>query len=121
MAIAKNANLALSFLLELCLLAAFGYWGFTTGGSLPIRILLGVSAPLLAAVLWGIFMAPKAARPLDTPIHQIAELVIYALAFTALYVAGQPTLSAIFVIVYAVNFVLRLVWKQGTPERRANH
>jgi hypothetical protein len=33
MIVLKDANLALAFLLELCALAALGYWGFVTGCS----------------------------------------------------------------------------------------
>ncbi len=115
----KGANLALAFILELCLLAAFGYWGFTTGDSLLMKIGLGIGVPLLAAVVWGIFMAPKAVRPLRAPLHQIIECVIFGLAFVALYVAGQPTLAIIFAIVFVINLVLRIVWKQTTTDTRA--
>ena len=112
MTIAKGANLALAFFLELCMLVAFGYWGFTTGSSLPLQILLGIGAPVLAAVFWGIFMAPKAVRPLPRMAHKVAELVIFGLAIVALYAAGQPMLAAIFAALFAVNFVLGLVWNQ---------
>lgn len=112
MAIAKTANLALSFLLELAMLAAFGYWGFTTGDGLPAQILLGIGAPLLAAIVWGIFMAPRASRRLRGPYHLVLEMIIFGLAFIALYLAGQPALTAIFIIIYAINLGLRLIWKQ---------
>lgn len=118
MAILKATNLALTFFLELCLLAAFGYWGFTTGDSLLMKIVLGIGAPLLAAIVWGIFMAPKAMRPLRAPLHQIVEGVIFGLAFVALYVTGQPTLAIVFAIVFASNLVLRIVWKQTTTDAR---
>jgi hypothetical protein len=42
MIVLKYANLALAFLLELCALAALGYWGFVTAGGLPAKIGLGV-------------------------------------------------------------------------------
>ncbi len=47
-----NANLAARFILELCALAALGYWGFKTGGDWAARVGLGVGAPLLAAVAY---------------------------------------------------------------------
>jgi hypothetical protein len=62
----KLANLALRFLLELCALAALAYWGFKTGESAVAKIGLGIGAPLLAAVLWGTFVAPGA--PIPTPV-----------------------------------------------------
>ena len=38
MIVLKYANLALAFLLELCALAALGYWGFVTGGGYQRRL-----------------------------------------------------------------------------------
>lgn len=65
----KMLNLALRFVLELALLAAFGYWGFKTGGRLPARWLLGIGVPLLAAMIWGMFLSPKASLPLEAPLR----------------------------------------------------
>jgi hypothetical protein len=45
----KNANLALRFLLELCALAALGYWGFQTGRGPVMSAVLGIGAWLLTA------------------------------------------------------------------------
>ena len=56
----KYANMGLSFLVELCLLAAFAYWGAHTGQELAAKIGLGVGAPLLGAIFWGVFMSPRA-------------------------------------------------------------
>ena len=76
-----------------------------------MQLLLGIGTPILVAVLWGIFMSPRAARPIAPPLHQIAELVIFGLGIVALYAAGQTTLAFIFAIVFAINFILRLVWR----------
>ena len=112
MTIAKSANLALSFILELCMLAALGYWGFKTGSATVVQLILCLGVPLLAAVVWGILMAPTSPRRLREPFHLILEVIIFALAIIALYTAGQPTLAAIFGVVYVINAVLRLVWHQ---------
>lgn len=63
----KSANLALTFLLELCLLGAFALWGFATGNGLPMQIGLGIGVPLVVAIVWGLVMAPRAARRLKPP------------------------------------------------------
>ena len=47
----QSANLALRFLLELCALAALGYWGFHTGPNLPIKIVLAVSVPFTTVLI----------------------------------------------------------------------
>ena len=63
----KNANLALSFLLELCVLVALGYWGFQTGQGTIAKIGLGIGAPMVAVVVWALFGAPKSAWRLQGP------------------------------------------------------
>jgi hypothetical protein len=54
------ANEGLAFLLELVMLGALGWWGVATGGSMIAKVLLGACGPLAAAVVWGMFAAPKA-------------------------------------------------------------
>jgi hypothetical protein len=112
MGIVKAANLAVRFLLELCMLAALGYWGFKSGNGLLLKIGLGLGAPLLAAVAWGLFVAPKAAVKLPWPPRLLVELVIFGLAFAALYAAGQPGLTWIFALIYLINKLLTIVWRQ---------
>ena len=96
MTFVKSANLALSFFLELCLLAALGYWGFTTGSG-AARYLLCLGIPLLAALTWGIFMAPASPRRLRGLAYQVLGLMLFGLAILALYMAGQPALALIFI------------------------
>jgi Protein of unknown function (DUF2568) len=60
LAVLKGLNLGVAFLLELAALAAFGYWGAQAGGGTLGKIALAVGAPLLVAVVWGLFLAPKA-------------------------------------------------------------
>ena len=49
----KGANLLLRFLLELCALGVLGYWGFKTGSVMSTKVVLGVGAALVAAVVSG--------------------------------------------------------------------
>jgi hypothetical protein len=53
----KAANMALRFLIELCMLAAFAHWGARSGGSTAADVTLVLAAPLAAATVWGVFMA----------------------------------------------------------------
>jgi hypothetical protein len=112
MQILKAANLALSFLLELCLLAALGSWGFRTGTNTISRILLGIGSPLLAALIWGIFLAPKSTRRLRGLALELLKILIFALAVAALYVSGQSVLALIFGLAVALNLILAWLWKQ---------
>src|SRR5215213_7065272 len=110
--ILKNINLALAFLLELCMLAALSYWGFTLDQGLAIRFGAGLGVPILVAVIWGMWMAPRASNRLPEPLHLIVELIIFGLAIAALYAAGRPQLALAFWLVYVLNVVLRYVWGQ---------
>lgn len=112
MAILKYANLALAFLLELCALAALAYWGFNTGSGTLIHVILGIGAPLLAAILWGLFAAPRAAIAVSPLVRMAVKLLVFGAAALGLAVAGQPTLAVIFAVIVAINLLLAYVWKQ---------
>lgn len=86
MDILKSINLGVRFLLELCMLAAVGYWGFKTGSGWSLKILLGIGVPLLIAAIWGTFVAPKATYPL----HRFTLLALE----TVLFGSGVATLFA---------------------------
>jgi hypothetical protein len=50
--------LAVRFALEIAALVALGYWGFD-GHDGVLSVVLGVGAPLVAAVTWGTFVSPS--------------------------------------------------------------
>lgn len=112
MEVLKSLNLGLRFLLELCALFIFGYWGFKTGGNALTKFLLGLGAPALFAVTWGTLLAPKSAHRLGEPWLSLLELALFALAGWALYSAGKVSLAAAFAGVYLLNKILMLVWRQ---------
>jgi len=105
-------NVTVRFLLELCLLAAMGYWGFTTQSGWLLKILCGIGLPVLIAVLWGMFIAPKAIRPLSGASYLIVELTLLALGSVALFASGKSTLGWVYTIALIVNKILLVVWKQ---------
>jgi hypothetical protein len=98
-------NLTVAFLLELCALAALGYWGVKTGSGPLTRTALGVGAPLLAAVLWGLFAAPRA--PVSIPLVKVAvQLLVFGAAALALYATDHRALAAAFAVLVVVNSLL---------------
>ena len=109
MAAIAMVNLGLRFLLELCLLAALGYWGFRVGQGPVARFALGLGAPLVVAVVWGLFMAPKATVPLPGPLHLAGEIALFGLGAAALFAAGQPRLAVLFAAAAIVNRALLAV------------
>ncbi len=108
----KTLNLLVRFLLELCILVIFGYWGFKTGNNAWMRFLLGLGSPILFAVVWGTFLAPKSSMRLGAPWLFLVELIIFSLSCWALFSTGKTNLTVAFGVVYIINKVLMLIWRQ---------
>lgn len=112
MELLKGVNLLVRFLLELCMYAVVGYWGFKTQSSWIMKIILGIGLPLLIAVLWSIFLAPKATHPLRGISRLPLELILLGSGALALFASGRANLGWIYIAVLAINEVLLFVWKQ---------
>jgi hypothetical protein len=110
----KYGNLALSFLLELCMLAMLAYWAYHIGREIPMRILLAIAVPAVVAVLWGFLMAPASPTRLHDPWLTIAELVVFAAAAVAFYSTGQRSMAIAFAVLVALNRVLLFALHQGS-------
>jgi hypothetical protein len=102
----KPRNLGLRFVLELCMLVALGIWGFSE------NIVLGIAAPLAAAVVWGLWIAPKASRRLRDPVRFAVELLLFGAAGAALAAAGHVLAAGVFLVAVALSEVLILAWRQ---------
>jgi len=106
MAIAQSVNLLVRFLLELCILGSLGYWGFQTHTGILAKIVLGLDAPLLAAIVWGAFVSPKAAIALSAPLWILVQVGVFGAAMIALLVSGRPALAWSLGLAAIVNGVL---------------
>jgi len=112
-------NLAVRFLLELSALAALAYWGWTQHAS-PLRFILAIGLPLIAAVLWGTFnvredpsRSGRAPVPVPGLVRLALELAFFGFAAWALYAAGKTQLSLIFGLIVVVHYLVsydRLRW-----------
>lgn len=112
MELLKLLNIGIRFLLELCILIILGYWGYKTGNSTFMKFVLGLGAPILFAVVWGTFLAPKSAMRLHEPWLFLLEVVVFALTCWALYSTGKVDLTVTFGVVYILNKILMLIWRQ---------
>jgi hypothetical protein len=99
----KQANLVLALLLELGVLAALAYWGFATGSTIPVKIVLGVAAPVVAIIVWAVWGAPRSARRLRGIAYWLLRVILDAVGAIALYMSGQQLLGTIFALVAALN------------------
>src|SRR5712691_12684206 len=98
-----GANEALAFLLELVMLAALAWWGVRTGISVAVRVLLGAGAPLAAAVVWGLFAAPRARIRLPMAGVLAVKVLAFGAAAAAIYAVGQHWLGICFAVVALLN------------------
>jgi hypothetical protein len=89
----RPANDALRFFLELSALAAVAYWGWSEGGG--ARWLLVVAAPLVIALVWGRWMAPRSNHRVRDPWRLAIEGLVFGSAVVALAAADQPELAII--------------------------
>lgn len=108
----KNTNLALVFFLELGALVALGYWGFHNGQGVIGKIALGIGAPVLAIVIWGIWGAPKSQWQLRGPWYLLLQIVFFGSAGLALYVASQHVLGIVFAVLVVLVCGLAYKWQR---------
>ena len=112
MDVLKGMNLAIRFLLELCVLISVGYWGFKTGSGLFLRLVLGIGMPLLIAVIWAMFGAPKSAFRLQGPLMLMLEIIVFGSGVAALFLTKNTILASVFAAIIVVNRVLMFFWGQ---------
>jgi hypothetical protein len=96
-------NAVLRFALELCMLAAFAYWGSRTSDSTVVNVALAIVAPLAAATVWGILLAPRSSIRLPPARRIPVEVALFGLATAALADVDQPGLAIAFGVTAAVN------------------
>ncbi|MDM5238622.1 YrdB family protein [Bacillus cereus] len=108
----KHINLVIRFFLELCALASLCYWGFQSGRDVFVKFIFGIGSPLLFALLWGIFISPKASFRLPESYRFMLEIILFGVTSVALYVVNQTTIAIILIIVFIINRTLIIVWRQ---------
>ena len=107
----RQLNLIVKFLLELAALAALAYWGAQSADGVA-AVALAVGLPLAAALLWGVFAAPRASRRLPLHLRVPFELCVFALAAAALEVAASTGLAIAFAAIVVVNAALLTAFSQ---------
>jgi hypothetical protein len=83
---------------ELALLAVLAVAGASVSAPVAVRVVLAVTGPVVAAVLWGMVISPKARwRPSD-PLRIAIEIVLFLVAAVLLALAGYAVLAVIFAV-----------------------
>jgi hypothetical protein len=110
--ISEHFNVILSFVLELLMLGAVGYWGY----SLPLNVygkwICAILVPALLTVVWGLFFAPRANVRMPTPWLLTCELVLFCGSAIALHTTDKSNLALPLAGLIAINVALTIAWKQ---------
>jgi len=104
--------LGLRFLAELGLLAALAWAGWHLTGSTALSLVAAVVLPLLAAGVWGRWVAPRARHRLKDPARAAVEVVLFMTAFVLL-TRSEPHPDTI-----GWALALLLVYLVSLPARR---
>jgi hypothetical protein len=99
-------NEGLAFVFEVLALASLAWWGAEVGSGLLVPILLGIAAPLAAAVVWGLFASPRPRVKLPLPGVIAVKALVFGLAAIALAGVGHPALGLAYGVIVAANTVL---------------
>ena len=112
MDIIKYLNLLISFLLEIALLILAGYWGFQQRESVLMKYTLAIALPVVIAILWGIFAAPKSKRRLKNPFRTILKLALFSLAVFFSFQTGHSLLAVVLAVVTFMNVIVAYILSQ---------
>lgn len=105
-----TVNEAVAFVLEVLVLVALCAWGLSTGHG-PEPIVLGIGAPAVAAVIWGLFAAPRAKFPLPLAGTLAVKAVVFAAAVAALISLGLPVLAVALALVLIANTTVAVAFR----------
>lgn len=105
-------NIALRFILEVCALVIFAYWGFQNTQGILMKFVLGIVSPLFIAIIWGVFGSPGAPIPAKGFQRILLEVLIFGLAIFALFSIGKAALAIIYTITVIINRILLAFWDQ---------
>jgi hypothetical protein len=108
----KALNLGLAFFLEIFMLIAFVWGGFSFHVSTLVKVLVGIGAPLVVVILWSFFFAPTSDHRIPSPWLQLAIFTLYSIAAFVLAKGGNQHKALIFLSLGAVNLLLAIIWKQ---------
>lgn len=95
----------LAFACELFAFFTLAFWGFA-GWLFPWNIVLGLGLPIVAILLWALFVSPRAVLRVHPFIRAVVELLVYASATIAWWDMGQAWVGLIFAVVAVTTGVI---------------
>ncbi|MDL9978965.1 YrdB family protein [Microbacterium candidum] len=88
----------LAFVCELFAFGTLAFWGFA-GFRFPWNIVVGIGAPVIAILVWALFVSPRAVFAVHPFVRAIVELFVYLAATLALWDMGLPWVGVGFAVV----------------------
>jgi hypothetical protein len=107
----SSINLVVAFILELSLLAIFGYYGAYISQTRLWQIVAAAGFPLLLAVFWGIFLAPASHTRLSDPWLTLVKIVLFSAGTLFLFLTGLKGPAYFFGLVSSINLILLYIYK----------
>ena len=104
--------LAVRFLAEIGMLVCLCIGGWQLGESLLASLALSVALPLVAAAVWGRWVAPRASRRLRDPARLGVEVTLFAATLLAVMGAHPPPAMA------ALGLAVWAAFLASIPSRR---
>ncbi|GAA3764540.1 YrdB family protein [Microbacterium kribbense] len=90
---------------ELFAFCTFAFWGFA-GWLFPFNIAVGIGLPVVAILIWALFVSPRAVIGVHPFIRAVIELLVYAGATIAWWSMGQTWVGLVFAVVAVTIGVL---------------
>ncbi|EYT90846.1 hypothetical protein ThrDRAFT_03494 [Frankia casuarinae] len=88
----------LAFLSELAMLGTLAGAGLDLASSAVAGVALAVLLPLMAAVVWGVWLAPASRRRLRGPALLMVKILLFCLTAIATALAGHRVWAVVFAV-----------------------
>ncbi len=108
----------IAFVLELVMLFALGRWGAKQGATLAASVLFGAGAPLAAAVVWGLFAAPKARVRLPMAGILSVKFLAFGSGVLAVYALGRHAAAGALAATALANTAIAAVDRDAAMRAR---
>jgi hypothetical protein len=94
-----------AFLCEMFAFATLAVWGFLAW-PFPWNLAFGIGAPLVAILLWALFVSPRPVLAVHPFVRAVVELLVYASATIAWWSTGQAWIGLAFAVVAVTTGVI---------------
>lgn len=111
---------SIAFLLELIMLVALGIAGYHFTSTVILKYTFMIGLPLIVAVLWFVWAAPKSKHRIIFPWLHLFKLLLFTIAAVFLYKTGYFTAAIIFGVVANINECIAFLFKYDARLDAAN-